>query len=183
VNTPKLRTARTLSRLIEPGDAPKVLDYFRAAGRRYDPALPDSLLTLDHWRKHSEQLLKEHAEGTAVRLFVFTADESEIVGTLGLSRITRGVRFDCSLSYAIREAHEGTGLMSEAVHAAIRHAFDDLGLHRIEAAHALDNQRSQKLLERMGFERVGVIRGFLLTGGRWRDTLLHSLVNPEWQPR
>jgi ribosomal-protein-alanine N-acetyltransferase len=73
--------------------------------------------------------------------------------------------------------------MSEAVGAIIRHAFDDLGLHRIEAAHALDNQRSKKLLERMGFERVGVIRGFLLTGGRWRDTVLHSLSNPDWQPR
>jgi ribosomal-protein-alanine N-acetyltransferase len=145
--------------------------------------LPDSLLTLEHWRKHSEQLLKEHADGSAVRLFVFTPDESEIVGTVGLSRITRGIRCDCSLSYAIREVYEGTGLMSEAVHAAVRHAFDELGLHRIEASHALDNPRSQKLLERLGFERVGVIRGFLLTGGRWRDTLLHSLVNHNWQPR
>lgn len=183
MDRPQLRTQRTLSRLIEPGDAPKVLDYFRSAGKRYDPPLPDSLLTLEHWRKHSQRLLKEHAEGSAVRLFVFTPDESEIVGTVGLSRITRGIRFDCSLSYAIAEASEGAGLMSEAVHAIIRHAFDELGMHRIEAAHALDNPRSQKLLERMGFERVGVIRGYLLTGGRWRDSILHSLVNPDWKPR
>jgi ribosomal-protein-alanine N-acetyltransferase len=168
---------------MEPSDAPKVLDYFQAAGKRYDPAPPDCLLTLDYWRRHGEQLLREHTDGSALSLFVFTPDESEIVGTVALSRITRGVCFDCSLSYTIREAQEGRGLMSEAVRATIRHAFDDLNLHRIEAAHALDNHRSQKLLERMGFERVGVIRGFLLTDGRWRDTVLHSLLNPLWRPR
>jgi RimJ/RimL family protein N-acetyltransferase len=100
--------------LIDPDDAPKVLDYFRAAGRRYDPPLPDSLLTLDHWRKQSEHLLKEHANGSEVRLFVFTPDESEIVGTVGLSRITRGVRFNCSLSNAIREKHVG-GFVTKSV--------------------------------------------------------------------
>ena len=183
MNIPRLRTERTLSRLIEPSDAAKVLDYFRAAGKRYDPKLPDSLLTLDHWRRHSQQMLQEHVEGSALSLFVFTPDESEIMGTVGLTRITRGICFDCSLSYAIREAQEGMGLMSEAVQATIRHAFDELGMHRIEAAHELDNPRSQRLLERMGFERVGIIKGFLLAGGRWRDTVLHSLLNPSWQPR
>jgi [ribosomal protein S5]-alanine N-acetyltransferase len=183
MNTPELRTERTLSRLVEPSDAPKVLDYFRAAGRRYDPPLPDSLLTLEHWRKHSEQLLKESREGSALRLFVFTLDEAEILGTVGLTRITRGVRFDCSLSYAIRASHEGTGLMGEAVRAAIRHAFDDLGLHRIEASHAPDNHRSGMLLQRLGFERIGTIPGFLLSAGEWRDTVLHSLLNPDWLPR
>ena len=102
MSKPQLRTQRTLSRLVEPSDAPLVLDYFRAAGTRYDPPLPDALLTLAHWQKHSEWMLKEHAEGSALRLFVFTPDESEIVGTLALTRITRGVRLDCSLSYAIR---------------------------------------------------------------------------------
>lgn len=180
---PKLRTARTLSRLAEPSDAPLLLDYFRAAGKRYDPALPDSLLTLEHWQKQSEQLLREHSEGSAVRLFVFTPDESQIVGTVALTRITRGLRFDCSLSYAIRQACEGSGMMSEAVSALIRHAFEDLGLHRIEAAHAPDNQRSQRVLQRHGFQVVGTIQGFLLTPSGWRDTILYSLLNPNWQPR
>jgi [ribosomal protein S5]-alanine N-acetyltransferase len=127
-------------------------------------------------------LQQEQLAGTALRLFVFTADESQIIGSLGLTRITRGVRFDCSLSYAIRQSQEGSGLMSEAVRAAIQYAFADLGLHRIEAAHSADNDRSRRLLERLGFERVGLIRGFLLTGGQWRDTVLHSLLNPSWQP-
>jgi len=180
---PELRTQRTLSRLVGPGDAPLLLDYFRAAGKRYDPPLPDSLLTLEHWQKHSEQLLKEYADGSAVRLFVFTPDESELIGTVGLTRITRGVRFDCSLSYAIRQAYEGSGIMSEAVAAAIGHAFEELGLHRIEAAHAPDNHRSGRLLQRLGFQRVGTIPGFLLTQEGWRDTILYTLLNANWQAR
>jgi ribosomal-protein-alanine N-acetyltransferase len=181
-NSPHLRTDRTLLRLAQPSDAAQLLEFFRAAGKRLEPPLPDALLTLEHWRTHSELLLKEQADGASAKLFVFTPDESEILGTVGLIRITRGIRFDCSLSYALRPSHEGQGLMSEAVRAAIRHAFDDLGLHRVEAVHTLDNQRSQRLLERLGFERVGIIRGFLRSAGGWRDTLLHSLTNPDWLP-
>lgn len=179
---PRLLTERTVTRLAQPDDAPLLLDYFRDAGGRYDPPLPSALLTLEHWRKHSELLLREFGEGSAARMFVFTPDESQIIGSLGLTRITRGVRFDCSLSYAIRQSCEGRGLMSEAVRAAIRHAFERLGLHRVEAAHAPENQRSRQLLERLGFEQVGLIRGFLFTQGRWRDTVLHSLLNDAWQP-
>lgn len=173
-----LRTARTLSRLATPDDAAVMLDYFRDAGQRYDPPLPEGLLTLDHWKKHSQQLLEEHARGTAVKVFVFTPDESMIIGTIGLSRITRGVRQDCSLSYTIRESHEGKGLMREAVGAAICHAFDGLKLHRIEACHAPDNHRSRALLERLGFVLVGTIPGFLRSASGWRDTVLHSLLEP-----
>lgn len=104
------------------------------------------------------------------------------LGSVALTRITRGVCFDCSLSYALRASHEGTGLRSEAVRAVIRHAFVDLGLHRIEAAHAPDNAR-RRLLERMGVEPVGTIRGFLLSGSGWRDTVLHSPLKSRWRPR
>lgn len=180
---PRLVTERTLSRLATPADAPLLLDYFRDAGKRYDPPLPDALLTLEHWQRHSLQLSEEHAAGTSLRLFVFTPDESQIIGSLALTRITRGVRFDCSLSYALRASYEGTGVMSEAVRAILRFAFEELGLHRIEAAHAPDNVRSRRLLERMGFEHVGTIRGFLLSASGWRDTILHSLLNPDWRPR
>ncbi|MEY4544795.1 MAG: hypothetical protein RL685_990 [Pseudomonadota bacterium] len=180
---PRLLTARALVRLAETSEADKLLEFFRAAGQRYDPPLPEQLLTLEHWQAHSAQLLAEHASGNAARLFVFSPDEQQILGSVGLTRITRGVRHDCSLSYALRASHEGIGLMGEVVREVIRHAFHDLRLHRIEAAHAPDNQRSRRLLERVGFEQVGTIRGFLLSGGTWRDTVLHSLLNPDWRPR
>lgn len=179
---PRLRTQRTVTRLAEPSDALKILEFFRHSGKRYDPPLPDSLLTLEHWQMQTVELLKEYASGSGCRLFVFSEDEANVIGTVGLSRITRGVRFDCSLSYAISAAFEGQGMMSEAVRATIQYAFGELGLHRIEAAHATDNARSGALLKHLGFQVVGCIPDFLYTGGHWRATILYTLLNPSWAP-
>jgi ribosomal-protein-alanine N-acetyltransferase len=139
------------------------------------------LLTLEHWQMHALRLLQEHVTVASCRFFVFSPDETHIIGTVGLSQITRGVRFDCSLSYAISAACEGQGVMREAVQAAIKYAFDELGLHRIEAAHAPENTRSARLLARLGFETVGTIPEYLYTGERWRDTILCTLVNTAWK--
>ncbi|MGL4717164.1 MAG: 30S ribosomal protein S5 alanine N-acetyltransferase, partial [Aeromonas sp.] len=40
------------------------------------------------------------------------------------------------------------------------------------------NQRSGALLERLGFEREGFARAYLLINGRWEDHILTSLINP-----
>ena len=72
--------------------------------------------------------------------------------------------------------------MSESVAAVIRYAFDEMGLHRVKAAYLPSNERSGRLLRRLGFVVEGYARDYLLIQGRWQDQLLVSLVNPDWRP-
>ena len=44
------------------------------------------------------------------------------------------------------------------------------------------NHRSGKLLERLGFEREGYAKDYLLIDGQWRDHVLTALTNKEWTP-
>ena len=60
-----------------------------------------------------------------------------------------------------------------------RYSFDELGLHRIMANHQPENERSARLLERLGFEREGYARSYLHIAGAWRDHVLTALVRPE----
>lgn len=155
-----------------------LLEYLQSCGHRYDPPPPPEVLSLEACQVFSARAKQEFTDGTAVNLRLFTPDESAVIGELGITRITRGLHHDCRLCYAVHPAYEGRGIANEAVRALIRYVFEELGLHRIEASHALTNQRSERLLQRLGFERVGTIRGYLHNGKQWRDSVLHSLLNP-----
>ena len=72
-------------------------------------------------------------------------------------------------------------LMTEAVAAAIRYAFEDLRLHRVKAAYLPTNERSGRLLRRLGFVVEGYARDYLLIQGRWQDQVLVALINPDWR--
>jgi ribosomal-protein-alanine N-acetyltransferase len=69
--------------------------------------------------------------------------------------------------------------MHEALEAAIRYAFDELRLHRIMANYVPTNERSGRVLRRLGFVIEGYARDYLFIGGRFMDHVLTSLTNPK----
>ena len=67
--------------------------------------------------------------------------------------------------------------MFEALSLTNAYMFADLGLHRIMAGYLPHNDRSGKLLDRLGFEKEGLARKYLKINGRWEDHVLTSLIN------
>ena len=76
------------------------------------------------------------------------------------------------IGYWVDGARNGRGLATGAVRELLAFAFGDLELHRIEAATLLDNVPSQRVLEKSGFERIGLARRYLRIDDEWRDFLL-----------
>ena len=62
----------------------------------------------------------------------------------------------------------------------VQYSFHDLNLHRVMANYVPENERSGKLLERLGFVREGVAREYLRIAGQWRDHVLTARINPDW---
>ena len=60
-----------------------------------------------------------------------------------------------------------------------RFSFQDLALHRVEAACLPNNTASIRLLEKVGFAREGYARRYLCIDGRWQDHLLYGLVRDD----
>lgn len=61
----------------------------------------------------------------------------------------------------------------------VRTAFDELRLHRVQAETPLHNVRSQRVLRRNGFRRIGVAPAYLNIAGRWQDHILYQVINDE----
>jgi ribosomal-protein-alanine N-acetyltransferase len=91
---------------------------------------------------------------------------------ISLTGIVRGALQTAFLGYSVDEARAGRGLATEAIAEVVAYAFGELALHRVEAATAVENLPSQRVLEKNRFTRVGVLRENVLLGGRWVDHVL-----------
>ena len=112
--------------------------------------------------------------------FVVTA-AGAIVGDLALDEVRRDILQSAAIGYWVAPWRRRQGIATRAIGLAVREAFDRLGLHRLHATVDVDNRPSWLALERNGFSRVGVIRGFALVGGRWRDHHLYQLTADGWR--
>jgi ribosomal-protein-alanine N-acetyltransferase len=186
MDEPLIVTERLTLRLASPGDIPALVRFFSENAAYLaptSPLLPPEFLTERYWHAQIAQSRHEFLAGRAVRLYLFPRDEPDtVIGGLSLNTIVRGAAHSCDLGYSLAEDRQGRGLMSEAVSAAIRYAFDELHLHRVKAAYLPTNERSGRLLRRLGFAIEGYARDYLLIQGRWQDQVLVGLVNSSWKP-
>ena len=118
---------------------------------------------------------RERLEPDDKRAFAIL-DEERIAGTVALSHVARGPHESANLGYWVAERVNGRGLATRAVGELIEVAFGELGLHRLEAGTLVDNLASQRVLEKNGFESIGIARGYLHIGGEWRDHMLFQLL-------
>jgi ribosomal-protein-alanine N-acetyltransferase len=114
---------------------------------------------------------------------VCRADDDAIAGFVNLNNIVRGSYQSAEMGYAAFEPSAGQGLMTEGVILAVRVAFADLHLHRVEAGIQPGNHRSHALIRRCGFRLEGYSPGYLFIDGAWRDHYRYGITVEHWQQR
>jgi [ribosomal protein S5]-alanine N-acetyltransferase len=132
----------------------------------FDPVRPEDFFTLDRQRE-----LARNEAGTTFAIL----DGTEVAGTIALSNVARGPFQSANVGYGVSENRNGRGLASRAL-AAVDHAFGELGLNRLEAGTLVDNVGSQRVLEKNGFERIGLARNYLEIAGARRDHIMFQRI-------
>ncbi|HMU37397.1 MAG TPA: GNAT family N-acetyltransferase [Pseudomonadota bacterium] len=113
-------------------------------------------------------------------IFAIVADEI-LVGGIGVHRLDKDpvYRETAELGYWLAEPYWGRGLMTEAVAAVTHHAFDSLGLFRLEAGVFAWNVSSARVLEKCGYSLDGKLRKQVLKDGKRCDVLLYSRLRTD----
>ena len=174
---PTLRDGHAVMRV------PDMTDYEQWAALRarsrdfltpWEPVWPANDLTRAAFRSRIRQDWRDIDDDAAYPYFIFDAQGEVLVGALTLSNVRRGVAQTGTLGYWIGLPHARRGYMTSAVRLAVDFAFRHLGLHRVEASCLPHNRASINLLQKCGFEREGLARGYLKIAGEWRDHLLFA---------
>jgi RimJ/RimL family protein N-acetyltransferase len=134
-------------------------------------------------RPEAERLLDEiHANAEAGHGHQWGIERTDRPGIIGTCTLWRSypVQPRAEVGFVLARAAWGRGYMHEALTALIHHAFGTLQLHRLEADVDPRNERSVRLLERLGFVREGVLRERWLVAGEVQDAVFYGLLAREW---
>ncbi|TDO54991.1 ribosomal-protein-alanine N-acetyltransferase [Kribbella sp. VKM Ac-2527] len=118
-----------------------------------------------------------HENRSDYLLAVTRRDDDRMIGFARLG--PTGVQA-AHLGYAIGYDYWGHGYATDASRTLLRFAFTDLSLHRVSAAIGPENLASIAVVKNLGFSYEGRIRHHVFTNNAWRDSLLYSILAPEW---
>ena len=179
-----LYTDRLTLKVLDPAFAPQVLDFFirnRAFLKEWNPSVGDDFYTLVFQQQKLLNDLAQIEEGRMLRLWLFKREDARFeraIGSIAFNNIVRGAFQSCHLGYQIDEQEINKGLMTEALRHAIAFIFDEWKLHRIEANVMPRNQRSRRVVEKLGFVEEGLARKYLKINGVWEDHIHYIIFNP-----
>lgn len=177
---PVMHTERLLLRPLVPSDLDFVFRHFSSeAVNRYlrdgDPV---------QTQKQAAAIIDFYqGEGNLRNRWVLERKvDGQPIGTCGFHRWDKRC-CRAEMGYDLSEAFWGQGYMQEAVKAALRFAFDRMGLNRVETFVDAENMPSLKMMKRLGFQREGVLREYYCLDGKFFDAVLHSLLKSDWLQR
>jgi [ribosomal protein S5]-alanine N-acetyltransferase len=168
------------TRLVRLDDVPTITDLLRTNRdflAPWEPVRAEEYFTEEAQLAIVETGLAAYERGTAVPHVIL--DGGDLVGRITLNDIVRGPFQSCHLGYWVAHAANGRGVATAAVTAIARVAFEEMGLHRIQAGTLLHNTASQRVLERNGFIRFGTAPEYLNIAGQWQDHALFQLIAPQ----
>jgi len=165
-----LETERLWLRSIEPSDVDALHELWT------DPAVREYLWDDVIISRATVEEIVESSEGSFEQLgfglFALGLRDAldELIGFCGLRTMDDGP--ETELMYALLPAHWGQGLASEASRRVLRYGFEKCGLTRIVAATDTPNQRSARVMERIGmaFDERRLYKGL--------DTVFYSISAP-----
>ena len=131
-----------------------------------EPVRPPEFFTPEGQRRR----IKERAADGFHQFAILDGDA--IAGTINVFHIVREMLQSGTIGYWVDHERNGRGLATGAVGEILGYAFDELALHRVEAATLVENLPSQRVLEKNRFEKIGLARRFLRIDDEWRDFLL-----------
>ncbi|MBO0997425.1 GNAT family N-acetyltransferase [Bacillus sp. SD075] len=117
-------------------------------------------------------------EGSGIRWGITLKDSGRVIGSCGfLNMVTNHHRAE--IGYELSKAHWGKGIASEALEAVVMYGYRHFHLERIQALIEPDNYPSQKLVEKQGFSREGLLRHYEYTCGKFDDLYMYSLIKED----
>jgi ribosomal-protein-alanine N-acetyltransferase len=124
---------------------------------------------------------RERQLGTGYGFGIFVG--SRFAGEINLSSVQRGPFQNAYIGYWIDEAVAGRGYTPEAVVVVCRFAFEELGLHRLQAAIIPRNRASHRVAEKVGLRNEGTALRYLEINGVWEDHVRYAITGEDWTER
>ena len=156
----------------------ELIIYFKKNKKHLEESMPlrdSSFYEEKYWNEQIRKYTESFKNGESLRFVL--KDKDRVIGIITFDQIIYGVFRSCYLGYSLDEEYQGKGIMTRSLQSSINYTINELRLNRIMANYIPQNYRSGKLLRKLGFEREGYARKYLMLNGEWKDHILTSFIN------
>jgi len=179
VTFPTLETERLVLRELTVTDAEHVFGFFS------DPQVMqfydcEAFTTVEDAKMLIRRFCQWFANQQGFRWGIaLKSDPHMIVGTCGLFGWNKSWR-TATLGYELSRLYWRRGIMTEAVRALLTYGFREMELNRIRATVVTANVASANLLEKLSFQKEGLLREAQFVNGKFDDLFSYALLGKDW---
>ncbi len=178
---PELTTERLTLRKMLVADTSDMYEYAsREEVTKYLTWTPHTDRT--YTREYLQYLGNRYSAGMFYDWAIVYEPDCKMVGTCGFTS------FNCSsdsaeVGYVLNPAYWGKGIAPEALCSVMEFGFETLGLNRIEAHFMEENDRSRRVMEKVGMTFEGILREGMLVKGNYVNVGICSILASEWREK
>jgi [ribosomal protein S5]-alanine N-acetyltransferase len=169
-----ITTERLILRPFDLSDAPAVQ---KLAGAR-EVAYNTLLIPHPYPDGAAEAWISKPRGDHELNFAIVVRETGELAG--GMSLIINRDHDRGEIGYYIGVAYWNRGYATEAGRAIIRHAFEDLGLHRVHAEHFTRNAASGRVMQKIGMRHEGTLRQHVVKWDERLDVETYGIVREDW---
>ena len=167
-------------RELRASDAPSLFALLTAAEVQRFISPPPS--TVEGFERFIAWTIRQRRAGSYVCFAVTLAGDDTAIGIFQLRELEPGFG-TAEWGFAIGSPFWGSGLFKEGAELMVTFAFEQVGVHRLEARACVQNGRGNGALRKMGAVREAVLRRSFLKGGEYLDQNLWTIVDEDWQAK
>lgn len=174
---PVLHAAGATLRQLRPSDAPSLMALLTTEEVTRFISPPPS--TVEGFARFIAWTLHEQASGQYICFGIVPDGCEHAVGIIQVRQLEPGFG-TAEWGFAIGREYWGTGLFHATALSVMQFAFEEVGVHRLEARAAVANGRGNAALQKLGAISEGLLRKSFLRNGKYLDQVLWAIVADEW---
>ncbi|GGA60072.1 GNAT family N-acetyltransferase [Ornithinibacillus halotolerans] len=174
---PVLETNRLILRKIEQDDAHDIFEYLsdKEVMKHYGT---EPFQTVDEAYKTISKYEAVFAEKRGIRWGITLKEEDKVIGSCFFYDMNWD-HYRTDLGYILNKDYWKRGIAQEAVKAIIQYGIENLNINRFQSVIDPPNVPSQKVVERLGFQREGLLRSYEYFSGKFDDLYMYSLLKSD----
>ena len=138
--------------------------------------------TVDGFEKFIAWTHRQRRAGSYACFAVTLANDDTAIGIFQLRELEPGFG-TAEWGFAIGSPYWGTGVFQEGAELLVGFAFEQIGVHRLEARAAVRNGRGNGALRKVGAVQEGILRKSFLKNGEYLDQTLWTILDEDWQAK
>ncbi|MGP4080094.1 GNAT family N-acetyltransferase [Pseudalkalibacillus sp. R45] len=178
--TPKLETDRLILRRMELIDVQSVFDHWLSDERVTDNRVKAAHKTISETLERVAKIVSEYVSNEFCYWAIELKASGELIGEIDLYDFDKTTD-NCEVSYSLGYNWWNQGYGTEALRAVVEFSFRHMNIHKISAAHNIDNPASGRIMSKVGMEQEGIIRHMIRNSkNQYKDCAVYGILQEDY---